>query len=91
MRAICPSRPLWALLLMLPLFAHAAGGDAARFGVRGELRPSASSDDGRFTLSGNARVTAQAASADGRFGLKSALASCDPLDSTVFRDGFESL
>lgn len=78
------------LLLSIPFFAHAAGDETARFGVRGELKPVAASADGRFALSGQARVTTQPTSADGRFGLKSALASCDPLDTTLFRNGFES-
>ena len=77
------------LLLSIPFFAHAAAGESARFGVRGELRPVASSPDRRFALSGQARVTAPPTSADGRFGLKSALASCDPLDTILFRNGFE--
>ncbi|MBK9655246.1 MAG: hypothetical protein IPO66_07150 [Rhodanobacteraceae bacterium] len=42
------------------------------------------------SLSGQTRVTAQPTSADGRFGLKSSLASCDPLDTILFRNGFES-
>ena len=78
------------LLLSIPFFAHAAAGESARFGVRGELKPIASSADGRFALSGQVRVTAQPTSADGRFGLKSSLASCDPLDTILFRNGFES-
>jgi hypothetical protein len=92
MRAKIQTRLACAWLLALPLYAHAADVDAdpPRFGVRGELRPSGSSADGRFVLSGTARVSTQAAVADGRFGLKSALASCDPLDTILFRNGFES-
>ena len=90
MRKIRPPRFALALLLALPLLVHAASGDAPRFRVQGELKPVAASADGRFALSGQARLTAQPTSADGRFGLKSALASCDPLDTILFRNGFES-
>ena len=90
MHANCPLRLALAVLLALPLLAHAANGDAPRFRVQGELKPVAVSADGRFALSGQARVTAQPTSADGRFGLKSVLASCDPLDTILFRNGFES-
>lgn len=89
MHANCPIRLALAVLLALPLLVHATSGDAPRFSVKGELKPVAASADGRFALSGQARVTAQPTSADGRFGLKSALASCDPLDTILFRNGFE--
>ena len=89
MRNLPPPLVAPALLLAWPLLVHAASGDAPRFRVRGELKPVAASADGRFALSGQARLTAQPTSADGRFGLKSSLASCDPLDNSVFRDGFE--
>ena len=89
MHAIRPPRLAMVLLLALPLLAHAASGDAPRFRVQGELKPVAASADGRFALSGQARLTAQPTSADGRFGLKSVLASCDPLDTILFRNGFE--
>lgn len=91
MRATCTPCLAGALLLAVPLIAQAAGDDASRFRVRAELRPVASSADGRFALSGEARVTPKPTSPDGRFALKSALASCDPLDFTLFRDGFEGL
>lgn len=90
MRVIGTPCLIGALLLTLPLLAPAAGGDTSRFAVRATLRPVASSADGRFALSGQTRVSAQPTSADGRFGLKSALASCDPLDDGLFRNGFEN-
>ena len=66
------------LLLSIPIFAYAEAGESARFGVRGELRPVASSPDRRFALSGQARVTAPPTSADGRFGLSDVLLICIP-------------
>ncbi len=67
----------------------AADTDAQRFRVRGELKPATSSSDGRFTLRAEARVTPEARSGDGRFALKSSNASCNPLDFSIFADGFE--
>lgn len=71
--------------------AQAAAADeaTARFRLRGELKPAASSSDGRFTLQGTARVTPTQGSDEGRFVLKSTNASCNPLDFSIFADGFE--
>lgn len=73
----------------LPLFVHAAD-DGSRFRVRGELKPDATSSDGRFTLRGESRVTPAQGTADGRFVLKLTNANCNPLDFSIFADGFES-
>jgi aminopeptidase N len=82
-------RLLLGVAMLLP-FAMTTAGEPSRFAVRGELQPSASSDDGRFRLRAEARVTPEAKSADGRFALKSTNASCDPLDTDIFEDGFET-
>jgi hypothetical protein len=81
-------RLLLGIAMLLPI-GMAAAAEPSRFAVRGELQPSASSDDGRFRLRAEARVTPEAKSADGRFALKSTNASCDPLDAGIFEDGFE--
>lgn len=84
-----PSRILaLTVLAAIPLLGHATD-DSARFRVRGELRPDATSSDGRFTLRGESRITPAQDSADGRFVLKSSNASCNPLDFSIFADGFE--
>ncbi|MBK6725694.1 MAG: hypothetical protein IPG63_00295 [Xanthomonadales bacterium] len=80
---------LLAVASLLPLGAVEAAA-SARFELRGELQLSATSDDGRFSLRAEARVTPEAKSADGRFALKSTNASCDPLDLNLFKDGFET-
>ncbi len=80
---------LLAVAALLPLGAVEAA-EPSRFELRGELQPSATSDDGRFRLRAEARVTPDAKSADGRFALKSTNASCDPLDFNLFKDGFET-
>lgn len=81
---------MWlAVASLLPIGAVDAAAPA-RFELRGELQPSATSDDGRFRLRAEARVTPEAKSADGRFALKSTNASCDPLDFSLFKDGFET-
>ncbi|MBK6725687.1 MAG: hypothetical protein IPG63_00260 [Xanthomonadales bacterium] len=69
--------------------ADLAAAEPTRFQLRGELQPSATSNDGRFSLRAQARVTPEAKSGDGRFALKSTNASCDPLDFNLFKDGFE--
>lgn len=69
--------------------AAAAEAEPVRFQLRGELQSTATSDDGRFRLRAEVRVTPAAKSADGRFALKASTASCDPLDFTLFKDGFE--
>lgn len=84
-----PVRSLACVLLLLAL-GPAVAADSPRFKVRGELQPSATSDDGRFRLRAEARVTPEAKSVDGRFALKSTNASCDPLDFSLFKDGFET-
>ncbi len=81
-----------ARILILGLLlagADLAAAEPARFAVRGELQSSATSNDGRFSLRAQARVTPEAKSGDGRFALKSTNASCDPLDFNLFKDGFE--
>lgn len=84
-----PSRILaLTVLAAIPLLGHAAD-DSARFRVRGELKPAATSSDGRFTLRAEVRVTPAAESGDGRFVLKSTNASCNPLDFSIFADSFE--
>ena len=79
-------------VILLALFATTpvAAEPAPRFALRGELQPSATSDDGRFSLRAEARLTPEAKSVDGRFALKSTNASCDPLDVNLFKDGFET-
>ncbi len=80
---------LLAVAALLPLGAVDAAA-SARFELRGELQPSATSEDGRFSMRAEAQVTPEAKSADGRFALKSTNASCDPLDLNLFKDGFEA-
>lgn len=82
-------RMLLGIASMLSMGAAMAA-EPSRFELRGELQPSATSDDGRFRLRAEARVTPEAKSADGRFALKSTNASCDPLDFNLFKDGFET-
>jgi len=82
-------RLLLGVAMLLPL-AMAMAAEPSRFTLRGELQPSTTSDDGRFSLRAQARVTPEAKSADGRFALKSTNASCDPLDTDIFEDGFET-
>jgi hypothetical protein len=78
------------LVFGLLLFsAGLAAAEPSRFALRGELQPSTTSNDGRFSLRAEARVTPEAKSVDGRFALKSTNASCDPLDFNLFKDGFE--
>lgn len=78
------------ILGLLLVGADLAVAEPARFAVRGELQASANSHDGRFSLRAQAQVTPEATSGDGRFALKSTNASCDPLDPSVFRNGFEN-
>ncbi|MBI2397774.1 MAG: hypothetical protein HYV17_08245 [Xanthomonadales bacterium] len=82
-------RMLLGMAALLPMGAAMAA-EPARFTLRGELQSSTSSDDGRFRLRAQARVTPEAKSSDGRFALKSTNASCDPLDVNLFKDGFET-
>ena len=82
------SRLLLGVASSLSLGAVAAA-EPSRFALRGELQPSTTSNDGRFSLRAEARVTPEAKSVDGRFALKSTNASCDPLDFNLFKDGFE--
>lgn len=78
-----------ALLALLSALASAANAEPPRFRIQGQLAPVATSHDGRFSLRADARVTPQQGSADGRFRMKSSQASCDPLDFSLFKDGFE--
>jgi hypothetical protein len=80
-----------ALLTLLPALASAAEAEPPRFRIEGQLAAVATSHDGRYTLRAEARVTPQQDSADGRFRMKSTQASCDPLDFSLFKDGFESM
>lgn len=85
-------RPLltpWLLLLCLAAPTFASGGD--RFKASLSLEPRHTSEDGRFTAIAQARREQAAATPDGRFVLKASAASCDPLDDSLFRNGFEAL
>ena len=82
-------RMLLGVASLLPL-GTAIAAEPSRFQLRGELQSSTTSDDGRFGLRAQARVTPEAKSADGRFALKATNASCDPLDTDIFEDGFET-
>lgn len=64
---------------------------AERYEVTATLTPALASADGRFRVEAQARVAPALASADGRFRVKVAAASCDPLDDSLFGNGFEPL
>lgn len=76
-------------LAFFPAALLADDADTARFRVQGELLAEARSADGRFALHAQAQHLPSETSADGRFVLKSTNASCNPLDFSIFTDGFE--
>ena len=82
---------------LLPMFAAASEptptSDADRFRVSAQIRPLASSDDGRFALTANVSVVPAAISLDGRFALKAVNlpdVGCDPFGDGIFANGFEN-
>ena len=84
-----PELSPWLLLLCLAAPTFASGGD--RFKASLILEPRHTSEDGRFTATAHARREQAAATRDGRFVFKTSAASCDPLDDSLFRNGFEAL
>lgn len=82
----------WMFAAMAPGLVLAAAPIAAdaRYRVSAELKPVTRSAEGRYALSAEVRVVPQQASADGRYVLKSTNASCDPLDFSLFANGFET-
>ena len=81
-------------LLAISLAANmpaAAEDGPTRFQVRGEILPLARSDEGRYALGAEVRMTPERSSNDGRFVLKAVNvpdAGCDPL-LDLFANGFE--
>ena len=86
------------VLSTLPVFAPASepvsGTGAERFRASADIRSHARSDDGRFALTGTARVVPAATSRDGRFELKAVNVpdvGCDPFPADgLFANGFEA-
>jgi hypothetical protein len=82
---------LLAVCLMAAMPAAHAADAGARFQVSGEIRPQSLSEDGRFAIGAEVRVTPERSSDDGRFVLKAVNvpeAGCDPL-LDLFANGFE--
>lgn len=86
-------RTFWFRVLCGWLASTAMSGAAqlpARFDLSGELRPLQRSEDGRFAVAAELRMTPEDTSVDGRYTLKSVHApeaGCE-LDG-VFANGFE--
>ena len=94
MLAALRARAPW--MRALAIIASIAGAPAAdadevgRYRLDAEIRPQATSEDGRYGLVATLARASQSVSTDGRYALKQGRADvgCEPFDP-VFSDGFE--